>query len=659
MKVPTTRADPSEGFADGVRQAVREADIDPSQVARVSHATTIATNAVLEGDGARTALICTRGFRYVLEIGRHDGPRRESLFSWTKPARPVPPDRVVEVTERVAPDGTVEVAPDPSELDEIVAWLGRTDVESVAVALIDSFADPANEQAIARHLAAAMPEIPVSVSSDLLPVMREYERSMVAVLNAFVMPKVGGYLGRLRDRSVEAGVVGRLSIMQSNGGLSSSASVETRPVRTMLSGPAAGVIGATHIATAAGSDRLISFDVGGTSTDVALVRDGRPELTEDGRVGPWPVALPMLDLHTIGAGGGSIAIADGLGAISVGPRSAGARPGPACYGLGGIDPTVTDAQLVLGRIPEQLAGGAIRLDAAAAVAAVRDRIAGPLGIDVVEAAHGIVEVLEDSMASAVRVISIERGHDPAGFVLVAGGGAGPLHAVSVARILGIPTVLIPDRPGLMSTTGLLVSRLRQDFVRTHVGRLDLAAAIVLGESFARLDRDADSWFAAEDVPPNAQQRSRSIAVRYPDQPTELSVPWPVDGSTPEAALDRAVAAFEAEHETRYGYRLEGSPIDLVGLRLEAGASVEALPAPPVDRSPKPITAARERLVHLRRGRPPARIPILDRNSLASSDRLAGPAIIEQSDSTTWVPDGAEVTVDTLGNLRIAVGQAAT
>jgi N-methylhydantoinase A len=660
LKVPTTKADPSAGFEAGVLAALGVARIAPGQVARVAHATTIATNAVLEGTGARAALVCTRGFRYVLEIGRHDGPRRESLFRWSKPARPIPPDRIVELIERVAPDGLIETPPDPADLDAIVAWMIQKNVESIAVSLIDSYANPGNEAIVAAHLRAALPSIPVSVSSDLLPTMREYERSMVTALNAFVMPKVGGYLRLLRGRLIAMGFDGPLWIMQSSGGLANVESIEERPVRTILSGPAAGVIGATEIARVAGFDRIISFDVGGTSTDVALVRGAVSEPTEDGHVGPWPVALPMLDIYTIGAGGGSIARVDGLGTITVGPNSAGATPGPACYGLGGVEPTVTDAHLVLGHIPDRLAAGVIRLDRAAAETAIRTNIAAPLGLDVLEAAHGIVQIVDDNMSSAVRLISVERGHDPAGFVLVAGGGAGPLHAAGVARLLGIRTVLVPRYPGVLSTTGLLVSHLRRDFVRTHISRLDQVAFSALERLFAELEAEAAAWYDDEVVSADRRMLARSLALRYPDQPADVVVPWPTEFGSAEDGLDRIRAAFETEHHAHYGYRLPDRSIEVVGVRVGAIATLDTMrlaPPAPTVRLAVPI-AAQERVVYLDRDHRAARIPVLQRDVLPPRHAIAGPTIVEQADSTTFVPPGVNGTIDDFGNLRLSLGAVA-
>ena len=440
-KTPSTPGDLSTGFVTAVRKVLALAGRAPADVVRVLHGTTTATNAILEGKTPPTALITTAGFKYVLEIGRHDIPRHGNLYGWSKPARPITPDRIFEVAGRLDADGAVLTALDEAEARAVARQLAQLGVPAVAVVFLHAYANPAHEQRMHAILREEYPAALVSLSSEVLPQFREFERSMATALNTAVMPPVSRYVGVLRDALDAEGVRAPLLIMKSDGGVTSAATCVRQPVQTVLSGPAAGVIGAVSVARAAGFADIISIDVGGTSADICLVRDGRPVITKDGAVGPFPLKLPIIDINTIGAGGGSIAVASG-GRLSVGPRSAGAEPGPVCYGRGGTEPTLTDAHLVLGRIPNALLGGELSLDVGAARAAIETRIARPLELGVEAAAAGIVEITDNNMARAIRTVSVGRGHDPRRFALIAFGGAGPLHACRLAELLGIPTLEI-------------------------------------------------------------------------------------------------------------------------------------------------------------------------------------------------------------------------
>jgi len=390
-KTPSTPSDPSQAFLSGVMLALTQADATPSDVERVLHGTTVATNLILEGKTARTALVTTAGFRHVLEIGRQDIPRHANLFSWMKPQRPVPPERVLEVRERIGPGGAVLTPLDEACVHTVAAALRRLDVQAVAVCLLHSFANPAHERRVAKVLRAALPDVAVTASVDVLPVVREYERSLATIMNAGVMPAVATYVRGLERRLTDAAIAAPLLLMQSNGGIAGAATIERAPVLTVLSGPAAGVVGARDVAEAAGIGDIVTVDIGGTSADISLLRGGRIDLTQRGRIGEWPLPLPMVDMVTIGAGGGSIArLSDG--ALTVGPASAGATPGPACYGAGGQEPTVTDAHLVLGHLPAALLGGRMALDPTLAEAAISARIAEPLGLSLYAAARGILSI---------------------------------------------------------------------------------------------------------------------------------------------------------------------------------------------------------------------------------------------------------------------------
>ena len=468
LKTPSTPDDPSHGFMTGIAQILEANGVAHSQVRRIFHGTTIATNAILEGKGTPVGVLVSEGFKYVLEIGRHSMARLANPHVWVKPERPVPPERVLEIPERTAFDGEVINTLDEAAVLSAAGHFRSEGIESLAVSLTHSYANPANEQRVRELVQESFPEAHLSLSSEVLPVFREYERTITTVLNAYVMPRVSYYIENL-DRDLRGqGVEAPLLIMKSNGGVIGAETAVRQPVHTALSGPAAGVMSAVDVATKTGIEDCISFDMGGTSTDVSLISGRTPTITMKGELGDWPVQLPMLDIATIGAGGGSIAWLTAAGNLNVGPRSAGAVPGPVCYGLGGTEPTVTDANLVLGRIDESIAGGALRLDVESARKAIREKIAAPLGLDLHRAAHGILQIVNYNMMGAIRNVSVERGLDPRNFALVAFGGAGPMHSISVARLLDMTTVIAPPNPGVASAYGLLVADFQNDYARTSV-----------------------------------------------------------------------------------------------------------------------------------------------------------------------------------------------
>ena len=638
-KTPSIPSDPSQAFINGVRLALASANAEASTIGRVLHGTTVATNMILEGKGARAALVTTQGFRHVLEIGRQDIPRRANLWAWVKPARPVPPARILEVIERVGPGGEVLTALDEASVAEAAEACRRLGVQAVAVCLLHSFAHPAHEQRVAELLRAALPGIAVTTSVDVLPVVREFERSLATILNATVMPAVSTYVARLEQRLAEDGIHAPLLLMQSNGGVAGAATIRRAPAVTALSGPAAGVVGAREVARAAGIADLITVDIGGTSADICLIKGGRIGLTQQGRVGDWPLPLPMVDMVTVGAGGGSIAkVRDG--ALTVGPASAGADPGPACYGLGGTAATVTDAHIVLGHLPPALLGGRMRLDPALAEKAVRDNVATPLNLGLHEAARGILAIADSNMVGAIRVVSVERGHDPRAFALVPFGGAGPLHGTALADLLGITTILIPPAPGVLCAEGLLAADLRTEFHRTLANAglpTDAEAAAVL----AALHRDAAAWFAGEQVAPPDRGTDDVALMRYEGQGGELPVAW---GGSVAAAL----AGFRAAHQELYGFVLE-APVELVTLRVEAVGKLPAPVLPHLTAAPMPAPLA-TREVHFAGGT--RTTPVLDRDALGAGTSFAGPAILTQLDATTLVPPDWTVTVHPSGALLL-------
>ena len=430
-KTPSVPSDPSQAFLTGIRLALEDAGRAAPALKRVLHGTTVATNMILEGKGAKAALVTTAGFRHVLTIGRQDIPRRANYLAWVKPARPVPASRVFEVKERIGAGGVVIEPLDEATVEEAAAACRKLGVEAVAVCLLHSFANPAHERKVADILRAKLPGVAITASSDVLPVVREYERSLATVFNAVVMPGVSTYVTRLEKRLDDEKVNAPLLLMQSNGGVAGGATIRRAPALTALSGPAAGVVGARDVAAACGIKDLITVDIGGTSADICLIKDGRIALTQQGHVGEWPLPLPMVDMVTIGAGGGSIAKVE-AGTLTVGPQSAGAEPGPAAYGRGGQRATVTDAHVILGHLPAKLLGGRMALDAEAAASTIDREVAKPLGLERAAAARGVLSILDHNMVGAVRIVSVERGHDPRDFTLVAFGGAGPLHGCSLA-----------------------------------------------------------------------------------------------------------------------------------------------------------------------------------------------------------------------------------
>ncbi len=638
-KTPSVPADPSQAFIAGMRLALNQAGAEACQIGQVLHGTTVATNLILEGKGALTALITTAGFRHVLDIGRQDIPRRANLYAWRKPRRPVPASRIFEVTERILPGGHVLTPLDEASVVEAAEACRVLGVAAIAVCLLHSFANPAHEQRVAEMLRAALPGVAVTASIDVLPVVREYERSLATILNASVMPAVSTYVGRLADRLVEADVTAPLLLMQSNGGVAGTATIRRAPAVTALSGPAAGVVGARAVAQAAGVADILTVDIGGTSADICLIAGGRIGLTQSGRVGEWPLPLPMVDMVTVGAGGGSIARVS-HGALQVGPASAGAEPGPACYGRGGRLATVTDAHVVLGHLPPSLLGGAMRLDPTLAAEAILREVAEPLGLPLHAAARGILAVVNSNMVGALRVVSVERGHDPRAFTLVPFGGAGPLHGVALAEMLGIARVLIPPSPGVLCAQGLLAADLKAEFNRTlpSAGRPDEAAANALVHV---LEAEARAWFAQEQVQAAAQRLQPVALMRYQGQGGELAVPWT---GTAEAAM----AAFAAAHQALYGFTM-AAPIELVTLRVEATGLMPAASWPRLD-AQEPSAPIDRRDVHFSSGT--AATPVFARAQLGAGARLAGPAIVTQLDATTLIPPGWRGEMDGSGSLKI-------
>ncbi len=603
-KVPTTPDDQSEAVVDAVLAALGEAGLEPSDVRAFGHGMTVGTNALLEGKGARTSLVATEGFGDLLELRRQT---RASLYRLDADHPPplIPHDRSHEVAERCGPEGVL-VPLDPASVARAVEGVRADGAEAVAVGLLFSFAHPGHERAVAAALREALPGVHVSASSDVLPEIREYERLSTTAVDAYLTPVLRAYLTRLADRARDAGLPAP-AIMQSSGGVLPIEASAEHAAWTVLSGPAGGVIGAARLAARDGSALALTFDMGGTSCDVALVRDGAPARTSETVIAGHPLHLPMLDVATVSAGGGSIAWADSGGALRVGPHSAGARPGPAAYGMGGSQPTVTDANVVLRRLPaETPLGGSIRLDPAAAGAAVGD-LAGELGMGLEDCAEGILAVAVQEMVRALRLVSVERGEDPREAALIAFGGAGPLHACAVADELGVRRVVAPPAAGVLAALGLVMAGERRDYVQTVLARVDA------GDDLAGLLAPLAERAARE--LPGAPQRAGADC-RYAGQSHSLTVEW--DPEAPEAEL---AATFHAAHAARYGDAEPSRPVEAVSLRLAA-----------------------ER---------PGTDPELPEDELGPA--VEGPAVIAMDGATCWVAGGWTARSDPIGGLVLERG----
>ncbi|HEV3396470.1 MAG TPA: hydantoinase/oxoprolinase family protein, partial [Xanthobacteraceae bacterium] len=610
-KTPSTPSDPSQAFGAGIAEVLKLSGLRGNDIARVLHGTTIATNLILEGKGARAALMTTTGFKYVLEIGRQDVPRRSSLFRWIKPKRPVRPEHIFEIGGRVDPLGAELDPLDEAAVRLAARQIRRIGIDAVAIVFLHSYANPAHERLAAEIVRAEHPAALVSISSEVLPVFREYERSMTTILNVSVMPVVSAYVERLDRRVAEQGIAAPLLLMKSSGGVTSSATARKFPVETALSGPAAGVVGATFVGAAAGVRDLIGIDIGGTSADVCLIRNGAHGLTTNGRVGTWPLGLPMVDIVTIGAGGGSLARVSATGALTVGPDSAGADPGPVCYARGGTEPTVTDAHLVLGHLPPYLLGGGFALDVEAARRAVEVCVARPLGMSVEEAARGILAIVDNHMVGAIRLVSVERGHDPRDFALLAFGGAGPMHACELALDLGIHRIVMPRNPGLLCAWGASSAPLGREYSLTvratnpHYREL-LARA-------SKLIRRVHAELRAEGA--RAIRHELWLDMRYRGQSYELEI----------ALTPRFVTDFHSTHRKTFGHSSASAAVEVVNIRIRAVAGESAAkPKRIAHHAGTPAPVSNGRVIVGGRERT---VPIYDRDSLGAGARIRGPIVI--------------------------------
>jgi N-methylhydantoinase A len=649
-KVPSTPQDPAQALLQGISALLASIELTADAVEAVAHGTTVATNALLQEPFEGLALITTQGFRHLLEIARQSVPSGYgNSYFWVKPDRIVPLERVFEVTERMTFTGEVLTPLQPASAEAAARWCEENGIRAAGICLLHAYANPAHEEALAARLRERLPHLAISLSSEVLPEYREYERAMTTLVDAYVKPHVRGYLQRATDAVERAYPQRPFLVMTSNGGLAGAANAPRKPVATVLSGPAAGALGASFLAQAAGYPHVITLDAGGTSTDVCLVERGQPPLTGGGRVGRFPVKVPMIDIVSVGTGGGSIASVTAEGGLAVGPRSAGADPGPMCYGRGGLEMTLTDANLVLGRIGPALLGGALPLDRTAAERGLAT-LAQRAGIEPQALAAGIVEIANWNQANAIRQLTVRQGLDPAGFVLVAFGGSGPMQAGRLLEILGIGTALIPVSPGTVSAFGLLAVDIRTDQVVTRVLHPDQLDPQAVETLFQRLEAQARAALQADGVAEADAVFERAADMRYFGQASELRVtlprgPWVADHTL--TALER----FHAAHQRAYGYAYsEAQTAEFVNWRVIGLGRIPrpTLPLLAPKRAPGAAAARRRKVVFDGHGE--VKTPCWERRALSPDQRLDGPLVVEEFGSTTVVPPGFTVTVDPLGNL---------
>jgi N-methylhydantoinase A len=634
---------------EGVLTGVEEAGIDLRDVVLFSHGTTVATNALLTRRFPPAAMVTTAGFRDVIEIRR--GTRDDLWDAYKDVAAPYIRRRDrLEVPERVDYAGRVLEPLDEAEARRVAGILGQRGISSVAVCFINSYANPANERRMQEILQEELPEVSVSTSSDILPEIFEHERFSTTIANAVLSPLVAGYTRRLGERLAESGYGGDLLLLHSGGGVMTPRAVEQLAVRLAASGIAAGAIAARHIANLCGHANAIGLDMGGTSTDISLVYEGELRVTKEWAVEyGYPICFPSIEVLTIGAGGGSLAWIDEAGSLRNGPQSAGADPGPAAYGRGGEDPTNTDANLVLGRLGDELIGGAMTLDRAAAERAIRTKIADPLGLETEAAASAIIQVANANMADAVRLISVRRGYDPREFALVVFGGAGALHGAALARELAIPTVIVPPNPGITSALGCLLVDIRHDLATMFLAQADTADVGEVEVEFTKLESEGRERLAAEGVPEEQMSLQRFIDMRYLGQWRSMAIPVdaPLD-------LPAAIGRFHAEHEREHSYRRDDAPVEIYRLTLRASG---VTPKPELARHgrdgklPEPIAVRQARFDET-----DSRVetPVYSRFEVPAGTVLTGPAVLEQLDSTVLVPPGVEAEVDEWLNVALRI-----
>ena len=654
LKIPSTPQEPHQAVLAGTRQILSRNGGRSQDVHFFIHGTTIATNTLLERKGVRVALLVTEGFRDVLQIARQDRPRLYDYFIQRIDPL-VPRNDRFEVPERILYTGEVLRPLDRAGSLEVIRQVRRAGISDLVICLLHSYANPEHERLLATWIGQEIPQARLSLSSEILPEFREFERMDTTVVNAYVLPRVGQYIASLEEGLSQLGIRSTLHVMQSNGGLMTGESAQKRAVRMVLSGPAAGALSGLYIGQGAGFQDVISIDVGGTSADVALAESGRLRFAEESEVGGHFLKVPMIEINTVGAGGGSIAWIDAGGGLQVGPQSAGADPGPACYDRGGESPMVTDANVLLGRLnPEYFLGGEMQLDPALAEQAVREKIAAPLGLSPEEAAEGILQVVNSVMMKAIRRLSVERGYDPRQFTMVCFGGAGPLQAVDWALELQIPSVLVPPSPGVSSALGLLTADFRHDYLRTLLWKIEEHALTELRSELETLQERARSQLLSEGISEHRIRYLASVDMRYQGQGYSLDVPFGLHEAEVWTSLGPLEEAFHRRHQGSFDYSDPNQPTEIVNVRLVGIGELPRPAFPYLGQSGEDPNDAIKTTRRIWFNHDRHEVPIYQRNRLRPGHRIPGPAIIEQIDSTTFFYPGQTATVDSYGNLRIQV-----
>jgi N-methylhydantoinase A len=647
-KVPSTPDNPALAVMDGVKMVLDDLQIEPEAVAFFIHGTTVATNALLEGKGAPIALITTKGFEDVILIGRQNRPKLYDHWE-RRPTPLVARSQCHGIKERTLHTGEILTSLDQAQAVGIVEKIKAAGINSIAVSLLHAYANPNHELQVMEIISRIHPEAHATLSSEVLPEFREYERTSTVCINAYVMPRVNNYVGYLENRLKEAGIGSDLYIMQSNGGVITSETARTVSARTVLSGPAGGALTGELLARTTENENVITLDVGGTSSDICLIEKFQPRLTTESDIEGYPIKLPMIDINTIGAGGGSIAWIDSGGALQVGPVSAGSVPGPVCYGRGGIEPTVTDANAILGRInPEYLLGGAMHVHIDDAKKVVEEKIAKPLGLDLLKAAEGIIRVINANMVRGIRRVSVEKGYDPRDFSLIPFGGAGPLHGVDIAEALNMNRVIVPVHPGIGSAFGMLAADVRHDYVKTHISEANALDHKQVEHSFNQMESQAKAQLRKEGFSCDLVVLNRLVDMRYARQAYELTVPQTAKAFTPQA-VSGLLQRFHEMHQRAYGYARDKEPVEIVNLRLVAlgklpgiNLQAEALVDVP-ELKPSGI-----RTVYFK-GQP-YDTEIYQRDNMMPGQRVPGPAIVEQLDSTVVITPAFMAECDPYGNM---------
>ena len=651
-KVPSTPDDPSRAILAGVEQLIAK-DVKPGDIAFFCHGTTVGTNALLEGKGVRTGLLVTEGFRAIYPVGEQARPYGAALFDvmFDKPVMLVPQSLTGEVKERVDFRGTVLRPLDEAALRTTVRELKAQKIESLAVCLLFSFLHPEHENRVREILQEEMPECSISLSSDVVPQIREYYRLSTTVINAYLQPILARYIAQLERRLNEAGLTTRQKyIMQSNGGMATFAAAARKAVTTVLSGPAGGVTAGAYACRMTGFKNIITFDMGGTSCDVALIKDGEASVASRGKVEGRDLAVPMMDINTVSAGGGTIARVDRFGVLQVGPDSAGAVPGPACYSRGGEMPAITDCNLVMGHLSAgNFLGGRMRLDAAAARRAVEDKIAKPLRMEVDEAAEGIVRIIDVKMEEAIKAISTMRGHDLRDFMLLAFGGAGPVHACRMARDLGMAGVIVPLYPGVYSAIGLIMSDVKHDHIQSRMTQIKGLTAADVNAMFARLEEHASAELRDDGFAADAVQIQRALDMRYAGQGYEITMPC---GAIAEDGLAALRRTFDEQHRSMFGHSAPEEPVEIVSYRVRGVGRVPPVEMPRFKRQGLSLSDALRETRRARFDGKAIDCPVYQREKLDVGLTLPGPAILDQFDCTTVIYPGQTARVDEYKNLIV-------